>query len=87
MSRMSAQAAHEVIVRYWASARAATSVASEARPAGTVAEILAACQAEHPDLERVVRVASILVDGMAAGPSTPVPGGATMEVLPPFAGG
>ncbi len=76
-----------VTVRYWAAAKAAAGVATQVRPAGTVAQILAGARADHPDLERVLAVASVLLDGRPAAPERVVPPGATLEVLPPFAGG
>jgi molybdopterin converting factor small subunit len=77
----------EVTVRYWAAARAAAGVPSDVVRGSTVEQVVAAAVALHPDLRPVVAVATFLVDGAAAAPERPVPGGATVEVLPPFAGG
>ena len=77
-----------VTVRYWAGARAAAGVDDETVPApGTVAELVAHLAATRPQLEPVLAVASVLVDGRAGAGADPVPTGAVVEVLPPFAGG
>ncbi len=77
----------EVTVRYWAAAKAAAGVTAEHRPAGTVGSVLAAARAEHRDLEPVLAVASVLLDGRPAHDDDQVAPGSTLEVLPPFAGG
>lgn len=79
--------ADTVTLRYWAAAKAATGVEAEPRPAGRVGDILTAACHEHADLERVLQVATVLCDGRPADRDDVVPGGATLEVLPPFAGG
>lgn len=76
-----------VTVRYWAAARAATGVDDEARPPARLEDLLETACAEHPDLGRVVAVASFLCDGASVGRDADVPPGATLDVLPPFAGG
>lgn len=83
-----------VTVRYWAAAKQAAGIAEESLPAGTLAEVLAAVRARHPaaaGLDAVLARSSFLIDGQQArtGPpeSITVPGGAVIEVLPPFAGG
>jgi molybdopterin synthase sulfur carrier subunit len=78
---------HGVTVRYWAAARAATGVPSDVVSGSTVDEVVTAAVALHPDLGPVAAVATFLLDGTAAGGNRPVPSGATVEVLPPFAGG
>ena len=75
-----------VTVRYWAAARAAAGVDSEARTGATVGEVVDAAVADHPDLARVARVASFLLDGRKVGREARVTDGGTVEVLPPFAG-
>lgn len=77
----------QVIVRYWAAARAATGLDQERWPSGRVKDVLAAAAAAHPELTRVLRVASILVDGVAAEAGDQAHPGSVVEVLPPFAGG
>jgi molybdopterin converting factor small subunit len=74
-------------VRYWAAARAAAGTDSETRTGVTVGEVVDAAVAAHPDLARVARVASFLLDGRTVGRDAPVVDGGTVEVLPPFAGG
>jgi molybdopterin synthase sulfur carrier subunit len=96
-SRGSGRSVGSVTVRYWAAARAAAGVESDEVPvqAGTtLADLLGAVPALHPDRPRladVVGVCSVLVGERPVGsadPSTvPVEPGATVELLPPFAGG
>jgi molybdopterin converting factor small subunit len=76
-----------VTVRYWAGARAAAEVASDVVSGSTVGEVVDAAVALRPALAPVAEVATFLLDGSAATRERPVPAGATVEVLPPFAGG
>ncbi|WP_353356799.1 MoaD/ThiS family protein [Intrasporangium sp. DVR] len=79
-----------VTVRYWAAAREGAGVDSEQLPlerGATVSDVVVAAVAAHPALARVADVATFLVDGRAARRDTAVAEGATVEVLPPFAGG
>lgn len=81
-----------VVVRYFAAARAAAGVETEKVdvPDGTtVAALLTALGAEHgPDLARVLERCSYLLDEVAVRDrSTVLADGATVDVLPPFAGG
>ncbi len=85
-----APASVSVTIRYWAGARAAAGRDSDRLelPSGvTVAAALAEAATAHADLLPVLAVASVLVDGVAARPQDAVVDGATLEVLPPFAGG
>ncbi|MGG5260277.1 MoaD/ThiS family protein [Phycicoccus avicenniae] len=77
-----------VTVRYWAGARAAAGVDGDvvAAPA-TVGALVDALAASRPGLVEVLPVCSVLVDGLAASGADPLPPGAVVEVLPPFAGG
>ena len=86
-----------VTVRYWAAARAAAGLDAEtltlAAPA-TVADVLAAAEAAHPDRERlggVLAICSVLVGerpvGAQSAAEVAVTDGDTLELLPPFAGG
>ena len=77
----------EITVRYWAAARAATGVDTEQLPGASVGGVVDAAVERHPELSRVARVATLLLDGRAVGRDAPVTVGATLEVLPPFAGG
>lgn len=81
-------------IRYWAAAKEAAGVAEEPYDAATLAEALAAVRALHADRPRFAAVlaqCSFLVDGAPVGgrapDAVPLPEGATIEVLPPFAGG
>ena len=76
-------------VRYWAGARAAAGRSEEAVEAGTIGELLGRIGA-RPPLARVLGAASLLVDGTAVhrdDRERPLPAGAVVDVLPPFAGG
>lgn len=82
-------------IRYWAAARAAAGTAQEPYgPAATLAEALAAARERHAgraEFARVLSRSSFLVDGDPVGTrdhaQVELPAGATVEVLPPFAGG
>lgn len=80
-----------VTVRYFAGARAAAGVdeQSVALPAGASLRTLAAALAVlHPALEKVLGRSSYLCDSVAARDlDAALPAGATVDVLPPFAGG
>ena len=77
----------EVTVRYWAGARAVAGIVSETVAAGSVGEVLEAVRTRHTGLAPVLAVASFLVDGVASDRDAAVPPGATLDILPPFAGG
>ncbi|MFJ6199515.1 MoaD/ThiS family protein [Micromonospora sp. NPDC092111] len=80
----------EVTVRYFAGARAAAGRREEAAPAGrSLDDLLDELAHRHgPRLAAVLQVASFLVDGGTCHDrQTPLPAGATIDVLPPFAGG
>ena len=78
-------------VRYFAGAAAATGTTQESvsLPDGArVSDLVAMVLERHgPTLARVLAVASILVDEVAATPGTPLPETGIVDVLPPFAGG
>ncbi|MET8141571.1 MoaD/ThiS family protein [Sphaerisporangium sp. NPDC005288] len=81
------------LVRYWAAAKEAAGVAEEPFEAVTLGDLVVQITSKHenPDLTRVLGRSSFLVDGAPAGTRDPhvveLPDGATVEVLPPFAGG
>ena len=77
----------QVTVRYWAGARAAAGLDTEVLGGETVADVLALAQAAHPGLGPVLQVATVLLDGRPASGVSRLTDGATLEVLPPFAGG
>lgn len=73
--------------RYYGSAGAAA-VESEERFEPTVAEFKEAAIVDHgTQLAKILEVASILVDGVAMTDEGEIPANATVDVLPPFAGG
>lgn len=75
-------------IRYWAAARAAAGTPEEPYDGRTLADVIRAAEARHgPELARVLAVASFLVDGRRADRSFVLRDDATVEVLPPFAGG
>jgi molybdopterin synthase sulfur carrier subunit len=81
-----------VLVRYFASARAAAGVETEVvrvPPSASVADVIGHLRTAHPDrLPRILDAASFLLDGIAVRDLTrPVSDGAELDVLPPFAGG
>ena len=90
-----------VLVRYWAAARAAAGVdtesvtLSEGQGEGqgegldlaTVGSVLDEVTTRHTELGRVLRVATVLVNGRGADRAWTLADGDVVEVLPPFAGG
>ena len=88
--------ASTVTVRYWASARAAAGVATDALPVDgpvSLSELRDRAVALHPGtrLEAVIGVCSVLVGDRPVATQDPatvmVDPGETVEFLPPFAGG
>lgn len=80
------------LIRYWAAARAAAGVAEEPYEATTLEEALRAAEARRGgEFARVIARSSFLIDGAPVGTrdhaTVELPDGATVEVLPPFAGG
>ncbi|MEU2349634.1 MoaD/ThiS family protein [Modestobacter sp. NPDC049651] len=78
-----------VTVRYFAGARAAVGVDTETRDAGSLQELVGQIVDAHGErLERVLTACSFLVDGtQTRDRSLVLEPGATVDVLPPFAGG
>ena len=78
-----------VTVRYFAGARAAAGCSTEAIEAGSVAEFVGVLTERHGErLAVVLKAASFLVDGLTCHDrQAGLPTGATVDVLPPFAGG
>nr|NLI50425.1 MoaD/ThiS family protein [Propionibacterium sp.] len=76
-------------VRYFAAAAAAAGTPSEQLPAATLGALLGVLRDSHgAEFAQVLGRCSVLVDGVAStDPATPVAEGATVDVLPPFAGG
>lgn len=83
-----------ITIRYWAAAKDAAGRAEDHVDAATLGDALAAVRTLHLDEPRFARVlaqCSLLVDGQPAGRRDPdtvqLVDGASVEVLPPFAGG
>ena len=77
------------LVRYWAGARAAAGCAEERSAAATLGDLLADISRRH-DISRILRVSSLLVDGIAVPTDESerqLADGTVVDVLPPFAGG
>jgi len=89
--------AGQVVVRYWAAARAAAGVETDVLSVGGVSsleEVLEEVRLRHvdsPKFKDVVSVCSILVGDRPVGTTDPgqvlIRPGDTVELLPPFAGG
>lgn len=80
-----------VTIRYWAAAKEAAGVAEETDEAVSLADLLAKVTRGRETLATVVKRSSFLVDGAPVGRRAHdlvlLGEGATVEVLPPFAGG
>ena len=77
-----------ITVRYFAAAAEAAGVDSEEAPSGDVDDLRALLAVRHgEDLTRVLGRCALLADGRRLEPGDVVPDGATLDVLPPFAGG
>lgn len=78
-------------IRYWAAAKDAAGVAEEPFEAATLAELMTNVTVGRDRLSQVIRRSSFLVDGDPVGrrahDTIVFADGATVEVLPPFAGG
>ena len=76
------------LVRYFAGARAAAGRSEEKVEATTLAGLIAAVTTGRPELDRVLQASSFLVDGLVCHDrAAHLPNDATIDVLPPFAGG
>ncbi|MEU3163762.1 MoaD/ThiS family protein [Streptosporangium sp. NPDC006930] len=80
-----------VVVRYWAAAKEAAGVAEERSEAANLAELMTKITSNRDRLARVLTLSSFLVNGDPVGrrahETIILTDGATVEVLPPFAGG
>lgn len=81
-----------MIVRYFASVRAAAGVGEEVVEADSVGAALAVVRSRHDaTFERVLGVCSFVVDGAPVGSRdpdvVPVAADSVLDCLPPFAGG
>lgn len=75
------------MVRFFAAAAEAAGTNGQHTDAVTVAELKASLNAQHPRLGPVLAACSVLVDGICADDDAVVADSATVDVLPPFAGG
>jgi molybdopterin synthase sulfur carrier subunit len=78
-----------ITVRFFAGARAAAGVPTADVPATSVDDLIAVLTGQYGErLAVVLKAASFLVDGLACHDrQATLPAGATVDVLPPFAGG
>lgn len=77
-----------VNIRLFAAARAAAGLGETTAAAGSLEAILQELTERYPALAPVLPRCSYLLNGAAVhGSHTEVPAGATVDVLPPFAGG
>ncbi len=75
-------------VRYFAGAAEAAGVDGEVLSASTAGVLRRAMVEAHgPGLARVLERCSLLADGVRVDDEAPLHDGATVDVLPPFAGG
>ncbi|MEH3130319.1 MAG: MoaD/ThiS family protein [Mycolicibacterium neoaurum] len=81
----------QIVVRYFAAARAAAGTETETLrlPTGTtVLDVVGELAERGPELAKVLARCSYLVDGLAVrDKSVPLSTSETLDVLPPFAGG
>ena len=78
----------QVTLRYWAAAKAAAGTGQEQLEAATLDELVQRAGALHgPGLSAVLSRCAFLVDGVRSHGQDPLVCGATVEALPPFAGG
>jgi molybdopterin synthase sulfur carrier subunit len=84
-------ASTDLTVRFWAAARAAAGTDTVVVAAGSLVDVLDDLTTKYPDLSALLPRCSLLLDGVAVGRdavySTSAAVGATLEILPPFAGG
>jgi molybdopterin synthase sulfur carrier subunit len=77
-----------VTVRYYAGARAAAGLVEESARPGVVAQLRKELGARHDaKFEAVLASSTLLCDGRPLADDAMIGPGATVEVLPPFAGG
>jgi molybdopterin synthase sulfur carrier subunit len=92
MTDMSVDVRVSVEVRCFAASRAALGFSERTIAVGaagpvTVGDVVAHLVAATPAAEAVLARCSVLLDGRRAAPTDVVPDGATLDLLPPFAGG
>ncbi|GAA0599535.1 MoaD/ThiS family protein [Kribbella sandramycini] len=77
----------EVTIRYFAAARAAAGHPTATADATSLADLISTVSTDRPELARVLSLCTFLLNGERATPTTPLPEGALVDALPPFAGG
>lgn len=77
-----------VTVRYFAGARAAAGVESEPVEAASLHDLVSAVATRSDRMRAVLSASTFLIDGVSTTDhATALTDGATVDVLPPFAGG
>jgi len=77
-----------ITVRYFAAAAEAAGRDTEPLATGTAAQVRVAIGQRHgASMVALLPRCSLLADGVRVDGADPVPAGATLDVLPPFAGG
>lgn len=76
-----------ITVRYFAAAAEAAGLDRETAAAGPGADVRAGLLERHPALAPILDRCALLADGRRLADDDDVPAGATLDVLPPFAGG
>ncbi|QAY60543.1 MoaD/ThiS family protein [Microbacterium protaetiae] len=74
-------------VRFFAAAEEAAGAAERFIEASHLGALRATLSAQFPALAAILPKCSVLVDGARVDDSEPLPAGAVVDVLPPFAGG
>ena len=75
------------LVRFFAAAEEAAGTAQEQRTESTLDALRAGLVADHPALRGVLPRCAVLVDGVRHDGDVELSASATVDVLPPFAGG
>ncbi|WP_029149716.1 MoaD/ThiS family protein [Microbacterium indicum] len=75
------------VVRFFAAAEEAAGTAEEQRTEASLDALRAGLVADHPLLAPILPRCAVLVDGTRRDDDVAIPEGATVDVLPPFAGG
>ncbi|MFJ6654253.1 MoaD/ThiS family protein [Microbacterium sp. NPDC091313] len=74
-------------VRYFAAAAERAGADAEDRGETSLGALRSAMTTQHPALGEILGRCALLVDGVRADDDRELPDGATVDVLPPFAGG
>lgn len=74
-------------VRFFAAAQEAVGRDTVTTDAATLGDLKASLLAEHPALHGLLPRCAVLVDGARVDDDVALAGAATVDVLPPFAGG